>query len=90
MACEPVIITTNNVIISFPFHLHITSLHMTQHTQSHTHAGMGTRLTLGPIYFTLTMTLNSLSKASEEGDKNNRITQLLLGLHSIVKCIFIV
>lgn len=61
MGCEPVIITTNNVIISFPFHLHITSAHRRGHTNTH----MGTRLTAWPIYFTLTttMTLNSLSKA---------------------------
>lgn len=37
MGCEPVIITTNNVIISFPFHLHITSLRMRHDTQTHTH-----------------------------------------------------
>lgn len=62
MGCESVIITTNNVIISFPFHLHITSLHMEQATETHTHT-LRDKVNVGPIYFTPTMTLNSLSKA---------------------------
>lgn len=66
MGCEPVIIRTNNVIISFPFHLRVTSPHIRKkhHPYTHTHTP-GHRGTLDPIHFTLTitMTLNSLSKA---------------------------
>ena len=50
MGCEPVIITTNNVIISFPFHLHFTSLHMRRHTQTHTQTDWD-KVNVGPHLF---------------------------------------
>lgn len=50
MGCESVIITTNNVIISFPFHLHITSLHMKQATETHTHT-LRDKVNVGPHLF---------------------------------------
>lgn len=48
VGCESVIITTNNVIISFPFHLHITSLHMEQATETHT---LRDKVNVGPHLF---------------------------------------
>lgn len=50
VGCESVIITTNNVIISFPFHLHITSLHMEQATEAHTHT-LRDKVNVGPHLF---------------------------------------
>lgn len=84
MAPEPVVIITNNAIISFPFHLHITLLYR-RRARTRARAQPWD----APIYFTPSTTLNSLSKASQEGDETNRITATA-GLHSIVKCIFIV
>lgn len=73
--------------ISFSPVRHLTSQETTQ-TRTHARA-QPWDAAVAPIYFTPSATLNSLSKASQEGDKTNRIT-VTAGLHSIVKCIFIV